>query len=453
MTGIHVGHAYVVRGKSLDLRDSLGSPTHLVLTGPNGSGKSVILQQLGHHLLHGAAGHPLTTAMHNLQLARVRLSYLAETHAPLVEWVTKHHSTWDPRSDLFKAATEAKLLRELSMEDVDVMSRAFDILAMQRSSQQEILELSEQECVAPELNDFLKTSDLVCVVVSASDTTTMRTTDGTISLGLQSGTADHAAFLQVLVSVRAEKALAFEAARTDRHSELTNWLERVEGAFNELVGPREGRAGLRLVFDPDRLQYTFEHTVGGPLPPEALPSGLRRLVNMWAQILLAWEAARRRDGVLASPDALSGWVLIDEPETHLHAELQERVMPFLIQSFPELQFIVGTHSPVVVASMREAVVYDLREPLTRLAPGEMRAASYDELLTEHFGLAAPYALAVEAEIKELVALVSREELAPNERARALALAVRLRDAEHLVGYRAWQSLTSGRSGRAADSDD
>ena len=57
----------------------------------------------------------------------------------------------------------------------------------------------------------------------------------------------------------------------------------------------------------------------------------------------------------------SAIVMIDEIETHLHVELQKRVLPFLAQMFPNVQFIVATHSPFVMTSLKNAIVYDLEK--------------------------------------------------------------------------------------------
>lgn len=54
-----------------------------------------------------------------------------------------------------------------------------------------------------------------------------------------------------------------------------------------------------------------------------------------------------------------GIVLIDEIETHLHHELQKSILPFLVEMFPRLQFVVTTHSPFVVNSLDNVVIYDL----------------------------------------------------------------------------------------------
>ena len=45
---------------------------------------------------------------------------------------------------------------------------------------------------------------------------------------------------------------------------------------------------------------------------------------------------------------LQGIVLIDEIETHLHVELQKKILPFLTNFFPNIQFVITTHSPFIL---------------------------------------------------------------------------------------------------------
>ncbi|MDP9804714.1 putative ATP-binding protein involved in virulence [Acinetobacter calcoaceticus] len=60
------------------------------------------------------------------------------------------------------------------------------------------------------------------------------------------------------------------------------------------------------------------------------------------------------------PNELNGVVLIDEIDAHLHISLQKKILPFLTKSFPEVQFIVSTHSPFVITSTNnDTVVYDI----------------------------------------------------------------------------------------------
>lgn len=53
-------------------------------------------------------------------------------------------------------------------------------------------------------------------------------------------------------------------------------------------------------------------------------------------------------------------VTIDEPENHLHPSMQRSILRRLTDAFPKAQFIVVTHSPFVVSSVRDSSVYALK---------------------------------------------------------------------------------------------
>ncbi|MGV8870600.1 MAG: AAA family ATPase [Janthinobacterium svalbardensis] len=59
------------------------------------------------------------------------------------------------------------------------------------------------------------------------------------------------------------------------------------------------------------------------------------------------------------PEKLKGIVFIDEIDVHLHVSLQKKIFPFLANLFPNVQFIITTHSPFVLASVANAVIFDL----------------------------------------------------------------------------------------------
>ena len=52
-------------------------------------------------------------------------------------------------------------------------------------------------------------------------------------------------------------------------------------------------------------------------------------------------------------------VTIDEPENHLHPSMQRSILTRLTDAFPKAQFIVVTHSPFIVSSVRDSAVYAL----------------------------------------------------------------------------------------------
>ncbi|GEN82856.1 hypothetical protein SLU01_11680 [Sporosarcina luteola] len=82
---------------------------------------------------------------------------------------------------------------------------------------------------------------------------------------------------------------------------------------------------------------------------DALSGGLAAVVDLCWQIYV--HEINSKDSFV---------VLIDEIENHLHPSLQREILPKLINAFPDLQFIVTTHSPFVVNSLENSTVYALK---------------------------------------------------------------------------------------------
>ena len=59
---------------------------------------------------------------------------------------------------------------------------------------------------------------------------------------------------------------------------------------------------------------------------------------------------------LDSLKKMNGIVIIDEIEQHLHPKWQSKILPSLKRNFPQVQFIVATHSPLVVSSSEDDVL-------------------------------------------------------------------------------------------------
>jgi predicted ATP-binding protein involved in virulence len=88
--------------------------------------------------------------------------------------------------------------------------------------------------------------------------------------------------------------------------------------------------------------------------------GLHQMADGYSALLkIVMELMMRMDSKVDGAYDIPGIALIDEIETHLHVELQKKVLPFLTTLFPNIQFIVTTHSPFVIESLKGAVVYDL----------------------------------------------------------------------------------------------
>ena len=59
---------------------------------------------------------------------------------------------------------------------------------------------------------------------------------------------------------------------------------------------------------------------------------------------------------------ISGVVLVDELDLHLHIKLQKEVVPLLIKQMPKVQFIITSHSPFLTLGMAEREVDIIRMP-------------------------------------------------------------------------------------------
>ncbi|NEW61328.1 AAA family ATPase, partial [Sulfurovum sp. bin170] len=108
---------------------------------------------------------------------------------------------------------------------------------------------------------------------------------------------------------------------------------------------------------------------------------------------------------------IEGIVLIDEIETHLHVELQKSILPLLTSFFPNIQFIVTTHSPFVLSSLSNTVIYDLEK---RFVTTDLSSYSYDALIESYFD-SDKYSKELKDKIKIFEKLADRDNLSDNEK--------------------------------------
>ena len=86
--------------------------------------------------------------------------------------------------------------------------------------------------------------------------------------------------------------------------------------------------------------------------------------------------------VLHSP----GVVLIDEVELHLHPSWQQTVLPTLMSLFPNVQFIVTTHSPQILTSIAAKHIRILKNNSVLTMPEETEGADAARVLEDVLGV-------------------------------------------------------------------
>jgi hypothetical protein len=181
-------------------------------------------------------------------------------------------------------------------------------------------------------------------------------------------------FLNFLVDYKIQEALARNEKQEAAADKIAGWFH----SFTEL---------LKEIFEDDNLAMVFNYqdysfkikSKGKEFKFTELAAGYSAVLEIVTDLILKMQTP----GSLTRAYDKQGIVLIDEIETHLHLELQRLILPILTRIFPNIQFIVTTHSPFVLNSLPNIVAFDLerREPIEDLTD-----YSYESLAEGYFGV-------------------------------------------------------------------
>lgn len=209
-------------------------------------------------------------------------------------------------------------------------------------------------------------------------------------------------FLNFLSDLKIQEALARNEKQDEDADEINAWFRD----FEEL---------LRHIYQDDELRLEFNYrdysfricTEGKKFKFTEVSDGFAAVLDIVADLILKMQG----EGTLIRSYQKEGIVLIDEIETHLHLALQKVIMPLLTKVFPNIQFIITTHSPFVLSSMPDAVAYDLehREVLENLTE-----YSYESLAEGYFGVRTQSSYA-EMQLDNFRRLLAKEELSDAEK--------------------------------------
>lgn len=147
-------------------------------------------------------------------------------------------------------------------------------------------------------------------------------------------------------------------------TECIRWLQDLQ--FQKLENRAEGNLLddiFKFVNQPDFLPHNAElKTIsskgvefvdgnGCILPVEDLSDGYRSILSMTFEIIRQLARVYDPRNLFENGDytkiIASGVILIDEIDAHLHPTWQRRIGQWFCKHFPNLQFIVTTHSPLV----------------------------------------------------------------------------------------------------------
>ena len=208
-------------------------------------------------------------------------------------------------------------------------------------------------------------------------------------------------FLRFLSDLKVQEALARNEKQIDDANEIDSWFKSFEGLLRRIYQD----SNLQLEFN--YRDYTFKIcTEGKKFKFTELADGYVAILDIVADLILRMQDENSLTRIYNK----EGIVFIDEIETHLHLSLQKIIMPILTEVFPNIQFIITTHSPFVLSSMPNAVAYDLehKKPIE-----DLTNYSYESLAEGYFGVRAESS-DVRHRLNKVKELLEKEELSASE---------------------------------------
>lgn len=210
-----------------------------------------------------------------------------------------------------------------------------------------------------------------------------------------------------LVHLKTQQSYARNEGDMETVEVLEQWFSRFTEALKTLLDDPE----MKLEYDYKNYNFQIIEEGRKPFGFDQLSDGYSAAIQIVADLILRMEQNWLKQGVL-STYGTEGIVLIDELETHLHIALQKKILPFLITFFPRIQFIVTTHSPYILNSIEECVIYDLEK---QIRMEDMSDYSAEGIVEGYFGLGA-YSEKLLTTVKRYAELVEKEDPTEEERA-------------------------------------
>lgn len=184
---------------------------------------------------------------------------------------------------------------------------------------------------------------------------------------------------------------------------------------------------VKLYDKNSSLQFSFKD--GRTIAFENLPMGYKRIFSIVLDLAY-------RCFILNEDSPSQGIVMIDEVELHLHPTLQQEILQRLKNTFPEIQFIVTTHSSLVISNFKS----DKKNKIIKLMHDgnnysnevveNIYGIDYSTGLTEVMG--AKYrASTIDNLIDSIVILVSRNRLEDAEKIKRELYAIVGENNEHI----------------------
>lgn len=382
--------------ENIDIPISETERKHLILTGKNGSGKTSVLLEIKEIL-------KLIESQEFVEYAGLKAT-LNHSFGELqkIEEI-KNNNTSKYENEL-----EFKNIRQLS----DALKRIVKRAEQKLNNYPLVVEFNENG-----LNEKYENGDLILAYFEAKRKLEIKIPKGINKIEIRNkySLEDNIGkdFLQHIVNLKADLSFAFMQNETASVNEIETWFHNFENSLKNIFDDDS----IELVFDTKTYNFrivSLNHEVSDFT---TLSDGYSTILNIISELIMRMEnkASKSYD--------IQGIVLIDEIETHLHIDLQKKILPFLTNFFPKIQFIVTTHSPFVLNSVNNAVIFDLEK---KLLVEDLSGYSVNSIIESYFD-SDDYSTIVKEKVIEYERLLTKENLTEDEEEKLFDLKRYFRD--------------------------
>ena len=341
---LHIEHVRHLRNIEIAL-DNGDGPRHLILTGANGSGKTSVLDALAKYLDAVRQDNGPELFREFIGDEERTLRYKKENGAPAAEIrdVEKRIVAWKEKL----ADAKQGLTVEFNTSEGD-LRHSFDdgnlILA----------HFGAQRAFRAEVPDYIEK----------------------VRFKEHYGPEDspRRLFVKYLLDLKMTQALAASEGRSERASEIQGWFDKIQDILRTIYEDPT----LAIEFDADTYHFNIQTRGRDRFDFNEASDGFSAILDVVVGIMLRTVRGKSHAIRFDTP----GIVLIDEIENHLHLSLQRSILPFLIGLFPNVQFVVSSHSPFVLTSAPDVVVYDLQNNI--MVDDGMTDNTYESVVRGYF---------------------------------------------------------------------
>lgn len=378
--------------KNIEIKLNSEKRQHLILTGKNGSGKTSVLRAI-----------------------RTYLSLINDQRLNTILW------------DYPRTIRVAQGNYERAKSDVDKVQsqQVIENFSAEIKRCTGGLDISFSDSSV--LDDLYKKGDFITAFFAADRNSKIRRVHGAEDVKLANNyplNSDPAEILlKYMVHLKTQQAYAKNENDTSVENQISAWFTRFENALKVLLSDDS----IKLVYDYKNYNFLIKQTGRNPYSLDELSDGYSAIIGIIADLILRMDHNWLLNGKLSQYD-VEGIVLIDELETHLHVELQRKILPFMTEFFPRIQFIITTHSAYILNSISNACIYDLEK---QKQYSDFSNYSVDDIAEGYFD-ADNYSERMQNKIDRYRELVSIQNPSGDERAERAKLRIELKNSNEVL---------------------